>query len=90
MMLAYAANIRPTFCGKPEKIFFDELCNRLNVKSDKCILIGDNLESDIAGARAVGMATVLTLSGVTREKDLVNLPAEKKPGRIIASLAELL
>jgi HAD superfamily hydrolase (TIGR01450 family) len=90
MMLAYAANIRPTFCGKPELIFFDELCNRLNVRSDKCILIGDNLESDIAGARAVGMATVLTLSGVSREKDLIDLPAEKMPGRVITSLADLL
>src|SRR5436190_983221 len=30
-MLAYAANVRPIFCGKPEPVFFDELCHRLGV-----------------------------------------------------------
>jgi ribonucleotide monophosphatase NagD (HAD superfamily) len=89
-MLAYAANTKPFFCGKPEPIFFQELCNRLQVQPEQCLLIGDNLESDVAGARNVGMKTILTLTGVTRRRDLLHIPAEKKPDRVIEDLGELL
>ena len=67
-MLAYAVDVRPIFCGKPEKLFFNELCHRLGVRPDRCVLIGDNLESDIAGAKGVGMKTILTLTGVATRK----------------------
>jgi HAD superfamily hydrolase (TIGR01450 family) len=89
-MLAYAANIEPIFCGKPQRIFFQELCRRLGVACERCILIGDNLESDIIGAREVGMKTVLTLSGVTRRRDLLNIPEEWKPDFVIDDLTELI
>ena len=87
--LAYAANLQPTFCGKPERIFFEELCNHLHVQPSGCILIGDNLEADIMGARAMGMVTVLTLSGITREQDLSGLPTARMPHRVIHDLTDL-
>jgi 4-nitrophenyl phosphatase len=85
-MLAYAANVTPVFTGKPEEIFFRELCARLGVEPTKCLLIGDNLESDIAGGKKVGMTTILTLTGVARREDLVQLPAEKRPDGVIEDL----
>jgi ribonucleotide monophosphatase NagD (HAD superfamily) len=88
-MLSYAANVEPFFCGKPEKIFFMELCQRLKVETSQCVLIGDNLESDVLGAKAVGMATVLVLSGVTRRRDLLKLPNEDQPDFVIEDLTLL-
>lgn len=88
-MLAYAANTTPIFCGKPERLFFEELCQHLQVDPRKCILIGDNLEADIMGAKAMGMATVLTLSGITRAGDLEIVPADRKPDRIVKDLTEV-
>ncbi len=70
--------------------FFEELCRRLKVQPDWCLLIGDNLESDIFGAKAVGMRTILTLTGVTRRGDLAKLPAEWQPDLVIEDLTELL
>jgi ribonucleotide monophosphatase NagD (HAD superfamily) len=58
------------------------------VQPEGCVLIGDNLESDIAGARAMGMQAILTLSGVTRRRDLMNLPAQKQPHWVIEDLRE--
>jgi HAD superfamily hydrolase (TIGR01450 family) len=87
-MLTYASGVKPVFCGKPERFFFVELCRRLDVDPEGCVLIGDNLESDIAGARAMGMQTILTLSGVTRRRDLLNLPAERQPHWVIEDLRE--
>jgi 4-nitrophenyl phosphatase len=88
-MFAYAANVKPIFCGKPEPIFFNELCHRLKVEPNRCVLIGDNLEADIAGGKAMGMATILVLSGVARRQDLIGLPASKSPDRVIEDLEKL-
>ena len=89
-MFAYAADVRPVFCGKPEPLFFHELCRRLGVRPERCVLVGDNLESDIAGARGVGMHTVLTLTGVTTRRDADRLPPELRPGAVIDDLRALL
>lgn len=89
-MLAYAANTKPFFCGKPERIFFLELCTRLRVQPGRCILIGDNIESDVLGAKAVGMSSILVLSGVTRRRDLLRLQPDQQPEYVIEDLTELL
>ena len=88
-MFAYAANATPVFCGKPEPIFFNELCHRLGVPPNRCLLIGDNLESDIAGGKAMGMSTILTLTGVTRRVDLVGLSSNLMPDRVIEDLTQI-
>lgn len=88
-LLAYAANVTPIYTGKPERIFFEELCTRLGVAPRDCILVGDNLESDIAGARRVGMKTILTLTGVSARRDIERVPAEYRPDWVITDLTEL-
>ena len=88
-MLAYAADVTPTFCGKPEPVFFAELCRRLAVAPTDCVLIGDNLESDIAGGRRVDMDTVLVLTGVARPGDADRLPPDRRPGRVVTDLTGL-
>ena len=88
-MLSYAANVPPVFCGKPEKLFFNELCHRLRVEPARCVLVGDNLESDIAGAKAVGMKTILTMTGVTTLRDLEGIGAERRPDLVISDLRDV-
>ena len=88
-MFAYAANVKPVFCGKPEPLFFNELCRRLGVRPERCVLVGDNLESDIAGARGVGMRTILTLTGVAGRRDAETAPPDLRPDAVIESLAAL-
>jgi HAD superfamily hydrolase (TIGR01450 family) len=89
-MLAYAADVTPTYCGKPEAWFFLDLCRRLDVDPWKCVLIGDNLEADVAGARRVGMKTILTLTGLATRITAEGCPADRKPDRVIRDLTELL
>jgi HAD superfamily hydrolase (TIGR01450 family) len=88
-MLAYAAAVEPIYCGKPEKLFFTELCHRLQVNPARCVLIGDNPESDIAGAKGVGMRTILTLSGIISAEDVPSIPASRKPDAVITDLRDL-
>ncbi|QOV87334.1 HAD-IIA family hydrolase [Humisphaera borealis] len=88
-MFAYAANKKPVYCGKPEPRFFNELCRRLGVNPQRCVLIGDNLESDILGANGVGMKTILTLTGVATRSDAEHASPQLKPHAVIESLASL-
>jgi 4-nitrophenyl phosphatase len=50
-------------------------------------MVGDRLDSDIAGAKRAGLAAILVLTGSTRLEDLEG--ARVSPDHIIASLAEL-
>ena len=50
------------------------------------VMVGDRAETDILGARQVGMTTILVLTGVTREQDLPDLPAEQRPDYVLPAL----
>ena len=76
---------------RPEADITKDIANLLeNVPDAGCLLIGDNLESDIAGAKRVGMRTILTLTGVSRQSDVDAAPPHKRPDLIIADLTALL
>ncbi|HTW94409.1 MAG TPA: HAD-IIA family hydrolase [Tepidisphaeraceae bacterium] len=89
-MLAYAGGVEPVFCGKPERHFFEHACQRMSAAPQSCLLIGDNLESDILGAKALGIKTILTLTGVTSMKDLQNASPDEQPDKVVQSLLELI
>jgi HAD superfamily hydrolase (TIGR01450 family) len=87
--LGYAAGVRATFCGKPEQRFFLEVCRRMQVDPRRCLLLGDNLEADILGARGVGMTSGLVLGGVTESAELEDLPDVMRPDFVLPSLTSL-
>jgi len=62
--------------GKPAPAVFREALLRLGTRAERSVAVGDDARSDIAGARAIGIATIrLALSTVTipegQEADLV-------------------
>ena len=44
---------------KPAAIMFTSIAQKLGVKPEDCVMIGDNYKRDILGAKAVGMQTIL-------------------------------
>ncbi|MHC2992463.1 HAD family hydrolase [Pontibacter sp. HJ8] len=58
-------------CGykKPDKRIFEHALDRIQVRPEECLMIGDNLECDIDGARAAGL-------------DQVFFNPEKNPGKL--------
>ncbi len=50
--------------GKPEPHLFTEAARRLAIDPSRLVMVGDQLETDIAGAQAAGIATAL-LAGVS-------------------------
>jgi len=45
-------------CRKPDAAIFLKAAERLSVKVEDCLFVGDSPEADILGARSVGMRTV--------------------------------
>jgi HAD superfamily hydrolase (TIGR01450 family) len=57
--VAIAAGVRPIVVGKPEPPLFRMALERMALPPARAAMVGDSIPSDIRGARAVGMLTVL-------------------------------
>ena len=53
------------------------------------LVIGDRLDTDIAGARNAGLSSLLVLTGVTGLRDLVDAPRQHRPSYVACDLAGL-
>jgi 4-nitrophenyl phosphatase len=60
-----AAGVKPTVTGKPAPFMFELAAERLQLTRDDILVVGDRLETDIAGGQAFGARTALVLSGVS-------------------------
>lgn len=82
-----AVAVDPTVAGKPEPPLLETSIERLSAR--RPLMIGDRLDSDIAGAHAVGIASLWVATGVNDAHDLVVAPADQRPTYVAASLAAL-
>ncbi len=67
-VIVTATGVEPIYAGKPTPYLIDLARERLGTKKDETLVVGDRLETDIAGGQAAGCPVALLLSGVsTRE-----------------------
>ena len=67
-LVTAATGVDPIVAGKPAPYILELALDRLETPREKTLVVGDRLETDIAGGQAVGCPTALVLSGVsTRE-----------------------
>jgi 4-nitrophenyl phosphatase len=63
--LQAATDVQPIIIGKPQPEMYRIALERLGTKPEETLVVGDRLETDIAGAQNLGCPTALVLSGVT-------------------------
>lgn len=85
--LEYASGRTATLVGKPAPEFFAAALDSLGVTASQAAVVGDDLESDVAGAQAAGMTGILVRTGKFRPEDLERSPV--RPDAILDSLADL-
>jgi len=63
--IAAAVGKNPIIIGKPSPLMFEVAAARLGVGKEEVLVVGDRLETDIAGGQSWGARTALVLSGVS-------------------------
>ena len=85
--LEFAAEVEATVLGKPSPEYFAAACEALDADPELTWMVGDDVETDVAGARGVGMRAVLVRTGKFRP-DAVER-SRIKPDGIVSSIAHL-
>jgi len=85
--LEFATGRTAMIVGKPSKTFFELALRDMGLRADQVAMIGDDILTDIGGARSIGMQGILVRTGKYRKEALDN--AVIKPGFIIDSIAQL-
>lgn len=67
--LEYAAGVEATIIGKPGEAMFQEACDSMGLAPGDCLMIGDDVEADIGGARKAGLQAALVKTGKYQKSD---------------------
>ena len=85
--LEYAAGVEAEVVGKPSPAYFAAALAELGAEAGEAVMVGDDIDADIGGAKSAGMRAVLVRTGKFREDALA--AAEAKPDGVVASIADV-
>ena len=85
--LEFATGRSARVVGKPSREFFRLALSHLDLAPHQVAMVGDDWESDIAGAQRVGLGTILVQTGKYQPEDEKNL--DPQPDGVIEGLGRL-
>ncbi len=85
--LEYASGKAATIVGKPSEAFFNLALDDLGLGSREVVMVGDDIEADIAGAQGVGLKAVQVKTGKYTPRDARHPTV--RPDATIDSVADL-
>ena len=85
--LEYAAGVEAEVVGKPSRAYFDAALAELGASPGEAVMVGDDVEADVGGAKAAGLRGVLVRTGKFREETLA--AAEPQPDGVVESIADV-
>jgi HAD superfamily hydrolase (TIGR01458 family) len=85
--LEYAAGVKAEIVGKPTAAYFEAALAEVDATPAEAVMVGDDVEADIGGAKAIGMQGVLVRTGKFRPAALRE--AEPQPDAVVDSIADL-
>jgi NagD protein len=88
--LAKVTGRRPVVVGKPSRAAVRTIVEHLGVPASELVVIGDDLDLDIALGRLGGARTILVRSGISESVDMRRVPERRRPDTVVGGVAELL
>jgi arabinose operon protein AraL len=73
--------------GKPSGLIMEVALSRLGLPAQRCMMVGDRLETDIRMGQQAGMRTAVVLSGVSTRKDVARM--ERPPDFVLDTIGEI-
>ena len=86
--VAETTGASPRVAGKPSRSMMDAGVRALGCT--RPLMVGDRLETDIAGARNAGITAALVLTGVHGEEDALAAASDHRPDFLLDDLTALL
>ena len=84
--LSHATGVQPVVLGKPAPAFFEAALGLLGLPPASALMIGDDIQGDVRGAQAAGIAAALVRTGKYRQSDL---DAGIRPEIVLGSIADV-
>ena len=88
--IAKVTGARPIVVGKPSRAALRTISEQVRVPSRDVVVIGDDLDLDIALGRLGRARTILVRSGISGSVDLSRLPERQRPDAVVDGVAALL
>ena len=85
-LITRATGAVPYFVGKPNPMMFRSAMNRIDAHSEKTVMVGDRMDTDVVAGIEAGLETILVLTGSTRREDITSFPY--RPSRVLDSIAD--
>ena len=85
--LRAATDVTPQVAGKPASALFSDALGRGDFH--KPLVVGDRLDTDIAGGVAAGLPSLMVLTGVSTAAEAIRAVPEQRPDYIAADLRGL-
>lgn len=85
--LRAATNQEPQVAGKPQPTLLNDALARGTFQTP--LVVGDRLDTDIAGANAAGLPSLMVLTGVSTAEDMIRAAASERPDYLAADLRSL-
>ncbi len=73
--------------GKPSSMILATALQRMGLPAERCLMVGDRLETDIRMGQQAGMATAAVLTGASRREDCLRLTPP--PDLVLENVGEL-
>lgn len=86
--LTATTGVRPVVIGKPEPLMLELAMSQIGGTLHNTAMLGDRLDTDIQGAVALGIPSILVLTGVSSRQDLNGSPTQ--PSIVVENLTALM
>ena len=87
--VAAATGQDPQVTGKPHQPAYTVALERLGLRRHEVLVVGDRLDTDIAGAKVAGVRSALVLTGVTTRAEAVTAAEHEYPDWIAETIPDL-
>lgn len=84
-----ATGVLPEVVGKPHAPAYRIAVERLGVPAHDCLMLGDRMDTDIAGAAGVGLRSALVLTGVSTREEAMAAPEHLRPTHLAPTVPDL-
>ncbi|MDX6296231.1 MAG: 5-nucleotidase [Nocardioidaceae bacterium] len=85
-LITRATGSEPYFVGKPNPMMLRSAMNRIDAHSERTVMVGDRMDTDVVAGIEAGLETILVLSGSTTSSDIERFPF--RPSRVLESIAD--